>query len=102
MEVFLFVQNFSGAMPAFFPESWSLAVEEWAYVVLPLLLLLITPFVASKNKSKFFIILLVVLLVFFLLAKIFCYQNTVHANLNDWNLSLKAVVIYRLDAIFMV
>ncbi len=97
---FFFVQNFSGAMPAFFPESWSLAVEEWAYVVLPLLLMLTALFVASKNKSKFFIILLVMLLVFFLLAKIFCYQNTVHANLNDWNLSLKAVVIYRLDAIF--
>jgi len=97
---FFFVQNFSGVMPAFFPESWSLAVEEWAYIVLPLLLLLITPFVAPKNKSKFFILLLFLLLIISLLAKIICYQNTGYTNLDIWNTSLKAVVIYRLDAIF--
>ncbi|WP_447634922.1 acyltransferase family protein [Flavobacterium microcysteis] len=97
---FFFVQNLDKAMPAFFPESWSLAVEEWAYIVLPLLLVLVAFFIKPKNKSKFFVILLVLLLILFLLAKIICYQNTLYANLDIWNLSLKAVVIYRLDAIF--
>lgn len=97
---FFFVQNFNKAMPAFFPESWSLAVEEWAYIVLPLLLMLSALFIRPKNKSKFFVILLVLLLMLSLLAKIICYQNTLYTNLDIWNVSLKAVVIYRLDAIF--
>lgn len=97
---FFFVQNFNRAMPAFFPESWSLSVEEWAYVVLPLLLVLMTLFIKPKNKSKFFVILLALLLMLCLLAKIICYQNTLQTNIDIWNVSLKAVVIYRLDAIF--
>jgi peptidoglycan/LPS O-acetylase OafA/YrhL len=35
---FFFVQNFNIAHPPFFPEAWSLAVEEWFYVVVPILL----------------------------------------------------------------
>ncbi|WP_140002291.1 acyltransferase family protein [Flavobacterium microcysteis] len=97
---FFFVQNFDRAMPAFFPESWSLSVEEWAYVVLPLLLVLAGFFAKPKNKSRFFVILLVLLIMVSLLAKIICYQNTLLTNLDIWNVSLKAVVIYRLDAIF--
>lgn len=97
---FFFVQNFNRAMPAFFPESWSLSVEEWAYVILPLLLVLAGFFTKPKNKPKFFVILLVLLLLLSLLAKIICYQNTIQTSLDIWNVSLKAVVIYRLDAIF--
>lgn len=97
---FFFIQNFSHAMPAFFPESWSLSVEEWAYVILPLSMLAVAYFVKPKNKSLFFVVFLSLLLVLSLWAKINRYENTVNANLNDWNVSLKAVVIYRLDAIF--
>lgn len=96
---FFFFQNFSGPMPAFFPESWSLSVEEWAYVVLPLLLLSVAYITKPKNKSLFFIILLCLLLILSLVAKVYFYGNTAVANLNDWNVSLKAVVVYRLDAI---
>ncbi|WP_370029999.1 acyltransferase family protein [Flavobacterium sp. 28YEA47A] len=97
---FFFIQNFNKAMPAFFPESWSLSVEEWAYIVLPLFLVLAGLFIKPKNKSKFFAILLVFLAVFSLWAKFSCYKNTLNINMDVWNTSLKAVVIYRLDAIF--
>jgi len=33
----IFTQNLAWPMPAFFVESWSLSVEEWFYVILPLL-----------------------------------------------------------------
>jgi peptidoglycan/LPS O-acetylase OafA/YrhL len=36
----VFLQNFSSSPPEFFPESWSLSVEEWFYLVFPLALLL--------------------------------------------------------------
>lgn len=96
---FFFLQNFSGPMPAFFPESWSLSVEEWAYVLLPFLLLLVVYIAKPKNKSLFFAVLLSLLFILFLAAKIYLYENTISPSLDDWNVSLKAVVIYRLDAI---
>lgn len=96
---FFFLQNFSGPMPAFFPESWSLSVEEWTYVLLPLLLLFVVYIAKPKNKSLFFIALLGLLLVLFLVAKKYLYKNTISPSLDDWNVSLKAVVIYRIDAI---
>ena len=37
---FVFLHNGFSKMPTFFPESWSLSVEEWAYIVLPFSLLL--------------------------------------------------------------
>lgn len=37
-ENFLFLQNLFTGPPLFFRESWSLAVEEWFYLLLPLLL----------------------------------------------------------------
>ena len=36
-QYFLFFQNFSSGMPLFFTESWSLPIEEFAYIVGPLL-----------------------------------------------------------------
>jgi peptidoglycan/LPS O-acetylase OafA/YrhL len=37
-EYLFFVQNFRNPPPFFFPETWSLAVEEWFYLLFPLLL----------------------------------------------------------------
>jgi peptidoglycan/LPS O-acetylase OafA/YrhL len=36
---FVFLQNYSSVAVGFFPESWSLAVEEWFYLVFPLLII---------------------------------------------------------------
>lgn len=38
---FFFLQNFNGPFYDFFWESWSLSVEEWFYIFLPLFLLLL-------------------------------------------------------------
>src|SRR5262249_41686076 len=38
---YLFLQNFSRPQAPFFPESWSLAVEEWFYLTTPIMLLLL-------------------------------------------------------------
>lgn len=37
---FLFLQNFAWPHPSFFPEAWSMPVEEWFYLGLPLVMLL--------------------------------------------------------------
>jgi peptidoglycan/LPS O-acetylase OafA/YrhL len=98
---FFFTQNFATTMQPFFPESWSLSIEEFAYVVTPFALLLGSILVKPKNKSKRFVWVVLFLMTGFLINKIIYSQTTSNTTLAQWNLSLKAVVIYRIDAILM-
>ena len=98
---FVFLQNGFSKMPSFFPESWSLSVEEWAYIILPISLLLLSFLYKPKSKNRFFLWIVLVLIALFMGFKI-CYQlNTQTTTLDIWNVSLKSVAVYRLDAIFM-
>ena len=97
---FVFLQNFLGKAPAFFPESWSLSVEEFAYLLLPFALFLGT-FGIIKNKSKRFLIIVFSLFIIFVFAKVVFTTTQTVSNLTDWNSNLKSVVIYRIDAILV-
>ncbi len=98
---FVFLHNGFSKMSTFFPESWSLSVEEWAYVVLPLSLLFFSILFKPKNKKIFFLFITLFLIALFIFFKI-VYQLKVHTTtLDQWNVSLKSVMIYRLDSIFM-
>ena len=97
---FVFLQNFLGKAPAFFPESWSLSVEEFAYLLLPFVLFLGT-FGVIKNKSKRFLIIVFSLFIIFVFAKVVFNSTQTVSNLTDWNSNLKSVVIYRIDAILV-
>lgn len=97
---FVFLQNFSSEMPLFFVESWSLSVEEFAYILGPLLLFC-TLFIKTKiAKQKMFLYVTLFILVCFLISKWFYAINDNVNNMSHWNTNLKAVVIYRIDAIY--
>lgn len=98
---FVFLQNGFSKMSTFFPESWSLSVEEWAYVVLPISLLALSFLFKPKNKNRFFLVIVLSLITLFIGFKIAYQINTQTTTLDEWNVSLKSVMIYRLDAIFM-
>lgn len=98
---FVFLQNGFSKMPTFFPESWSLSVEEWAYLVLPISLLLFSGLVKPKNKNRFFLMITLLLIALFIFFKVIYNSKTPTTNLDEWNVSLKSVMVYRLDAIFM-
>ncbi|PWA04185.1 acyltransferase family protein [Flavobacterium psychrotolerans] len=98
---FFFFQNFSHSMRPFFSESWSLSVEEFAYLFTPFALLIPTLLVKSKNKSKWFISVVLFLILIFLFNKIIYYFTTSNTTIEQWNVSLKAVVIYRIDSILI-
>lgn len=51
-EYYIFIQNFTDSF-TFFPVSWSLTIEEWFYLLLPLLLLLAVPGKPSKKRMTF-------------------------------------------------
>ena len=97
---FLFLQNLASKSPAFFPESWSLSIEEFTYLLLPFSLFFVG-LVKVKNKSKLFLLVILALILVFLMNKIYYHSQHTISNLLEWNLNLKSVLIYRIDAILM-
>ena len=98
---FFFLQNFKITMLSFFPESWSLSVEEFAYIVLPFFLLFLATLYKPKNKSRFFLVTVLLLILIFFCNKIYYQNTTANTTIDQWNISLKSVVLYRLDSIFI-
>lgn len=97
---FFFLQNFTSAMPAFFPESWSLAVEEFTYLLLPFCLFFLPIPFWKKKENKFLALVIFLLLVFFV-NKLGYHHKFSATNLTTWNANLKSVVLYRVDAILI-
>lgn len=102
----IFFQNFGSKMPSFFVESWSLTVEEFAYIIAPLLLYA-TLFIKTKiSKSKLFLLITLFIIACFTLSKLIYSVNWFYSFFADrktmgyWNSNLKAVLIYRVDAIY--
>lgn len=97
---FGFVQNFHFGMDIFFTESWSLPVEEFAYILGPLLFYLVLLPKFKVSRRKLFLWITLGILLFFTLTKVWYNHQTGANSLEFWNINLKAVVIYRIDAIY--
>lgn len=89
-----FFQNFHEGFVGFFWESWSLSVEEWFYIFLPLLILGFGYFFSKKNTLLFSILLLIV---FPMIYRYSISDITVDRFWLDVN--FRKVVLTRLDAI---
>jgi peptidoglycan/LPS O-acetylase OafA/YrhL len=94
---FCFLQNIFTPVDFLFWESWSLAVEEWFYLLFPLLL-----FVLFRFKSSLLDIkrnLLFCILLFLLLPLIYrFYSLYLLPSHQDWDLYYRKLVSTRLDA----
>lgn len=91
---FLFLQNFDSAHPSFFPEAWSLAVEEWFYILLPV-------FFLYKNVNRnFSSILYTIILMITVYTFIRFLNNDVNSfDIVQWDKNIRKVVLNRLDSI---
>jgi peptidoglycan/LPS O-acetylase OafA/YrhL len=98
---FPFLQNFSSPHPDFFTESWSLSIEEYAYLFLPLIFYgLFWFFRGLRAKHVFLWGTIGVILILFLIKLKFYVQHSI-VSYSDWSLSFRKVVLYRLDAIYL-
>lgn len=94
-----FLQNVAGPFQGFFPESWSLAVEEWFYLVFPLALVMALAAFKGKNQR---LISLGLLLLFIAVPLWLRFQFALSADFqsfNAWGKEVRQVVIYRLDSV---
>ena len=88
-----FTQNLYSRPPDFFGESWSLSVEEVYYLISPVLLL--GYYFLLENKNRAVLVTALSIFIFSLLLR----SVRVLSAPADFGLDIRAVIVYRLDAI---
>lgn len=86
---FFFLQNICMELSKFYPEAWSLSIEEWFYFLFPLILFLLTTYFQKNQSVVIAILLFLGFPLFFRFVFSFNYQD----------FDFRKLVIYRLDAI---
>lgn len=91
----IFLQNFAWPHPHFFPEAWSLTIEEWFYLGFPFTFFGLTRW--WSNKDGAFLISTVLFLSVPLLLRVYHYENGI--GIDDFDRNFRKILIFRLDSI---
>lgn len=95
---FLFSQNLFTKHPGFFPEAWSLSVEEWFYLLIPIILFIFIKFLnLSVNKTIFLTAIGIIISV--TLFRYFRYTTLTIDSTYIWDVTFRKQVFTRLDSI---
>jgi peptidoglycan/LPS O-acetylase OafA/YrhL len=91
----LFLRNLTGLHMTFFGESWSLAIEEWFYLLFPIVL-----FVGLRLTRNFNRVLLAAALAFFLFSNIgrMVIASASYATWTEWE---RKTVLLRFDGLML-
>jgi peptidoglycan/LPS O-acetylase OafA/YrhL len=95
---FTFTQAFNSPHPHFFPEAWSLAVEEWFYLLVPAGLFLILRFAKGGRR---YVILVYIISVIVAVTMYRCGRINTLWDTHGFNFDfeIQKLVLMRLDAI---
>ena len=99
-EYYLFIQNIWHPHPSFFPEAWSLSVEEWFYLVFPFSLFIACRF--FSNIKKPFLFLVIGFILFGLIYRYFVCQHIIQSQLDMnavYSEQIRKMVLARIDSI---
>lgn len=94
---FFFLQNFAHYIPDFFPETWSLAIEEWSYITLPLVLWLFHSLLSSSWSRQR--IVLATILFIIIGTNLYRFITAIQIPITEGELGYRGIVVTRLDAI---
>ncbi len=97
---FLFLQNFDRPHPPYFPEAWSLSIEEWFYLITPILLFLIIRVFRLSVQNA---VLLVGggILIFSLILRWYRFHEMEISTQVQWASYFRKQVITRLDSLML-
>lgn len=89
-----FSQNFKSPFFGFFWESWSLSVEEWFYIITPILVFFLLKIIKPKYS---FLISTLIMIVLPLIYRFYIYNPTIDHFW--WDVTVRKTVLCRLDSI---
>ncbi len=95
---FIFSQNLFFPHPNFFREAWSLAVEEWFYLLIPIPFYLVFKF-TKIDRQKFSLVWIMVVIFSVTLFRVYRVQHFHYSSMNDWGMNLHQQVVTRLDSL---
>lgn len=90
----IFMQNFAWSITPFFRESWSLSIEEWFYLLFPIITFSI---VSLWQNKKGLLLSLFVVIVLPLACRL--YISTQEISVLEWSSLIRTTVICRLDTL---
>lgn len=98
IKYFIFFQAFQSGNCALYPESWSLCVEEFFYLIIPAVLFLFVKGTKMKIQQVLFICILFVIVsgTLFTILKINTYVYTTN---EEWDIFIRKTVSTRLNSI---
>ncbi len=95
-----YIQNVTDTSLPFYRVSWSLSVEQFSYIIGPVLLYGLIVLFPKKNRDRFYLYVTILILLIFTLTKVYFYYTYEVANISEWNERIRKVLIYRLDAVY--
>lgn len=95
----IFSQNILTPHPLFFPEAWSLTVEEWFYFLVPLIVFLCIARQRFTSRRRAFLVFLLVGIVGITAYRIEFAATHDITNIATWDSFLRKIVFTRLDSI---
>jgi peptidoglycan/LPS O-acetylase OafA/YrhL len=95
---YLFIQNFNSPQPAFFSEAWSLSIEEWFYLLLPLVLFP-TMLLLRENRKLGFGLVITFGIAAVVIYRMVLYKSGILQTNSEVDLLVMRQVLTRLDAI---
>ena len=97
IKYYLFLQNFARYVPDFFPETWSLAIEEWSYITLPLILWVLHTLMPARWPRQRIVLTAILLII--VGTNIGRFVAAVLTPISAGELGFRGIVVTRLDAI---
>jgi peptidoglycan/LPS O-acetylase OafA/YrhL len=96
---FLFIQNFNRPSPEFFGEAWSLAVEEWFYLLIPFILMLCLGLFKRVPKQKLILMMIISVITGVTLFRSCKAAAGHYTDFISWDDNLRKEVITRFDSL---
>ncbi len=97
---YLFIQNLNTVHPNFFMVAWSLAVEEWFYLLIPLLFFFLINYLKIPPKSGL-LLLIISIIILSLGIRSYQFYSFDISTLIDWDKLIRKQVITRMDSIII-
>jgi peptidoglycan/LPS O-acetylase OafA/YrhL len=99
IRLYTFTQNLYYPQPVtFFPEAWSLSVEEWFYLLFPVSIFFLIN--ATKLSFRYSLVLIAMLVIVLItINRISLYSYLQPLTIDEWDTHLRKEVFTRLDSI---